>query len=108
MTNPEIIKVDGCGQIAKTWVANVKFKEVPDQFQMGAFVTLLKDKPYHIGIVELGLQKYHLILHCKGRPIRNSHCKDLLQTVFEKIHFKCQIEQMAAFNGDHLELFILR
>ena len=105
MTNPEIVKVDGCGQIAKTWIANVKFKEIPDQFQMGAFVTLLKDKPYHIGMVELGLQKYYLILHCKGRPIRNSHCKDLLQTVFEKIHFKCQIEQMAAFNGYHLELF---
>jgi hypothetical protein len=53
---------------------------------MGAFVTLMKDKPYHVGIVDMGLQRYHLTAH--GKAIRNSHCKDLLQTVFEKAHFK--------------------
>jgi len=105
MTIPQIIEVDGCGQTAKTWVADVKFAEVPDQFQMGAFVTTLRDKPYHVGIVDLGLQKYHLIFHGKGRPIRNSQCKDLIQTVFERAHFKYQIEQLAAFNGYHMEVF---
>ena len=103
MTTPEIIEVDGCGQTAKTWVANVRLNAPFDQLQMGAFVTMLKDKPYHVGIVDMGLQRYHLIFH--GKAIRNSHCKELLQTVFEKAHFKYQIEQVAAFNGYHMELF---
>ena len=105
MTNLQILEVDGCGQNAKTWVANVKLKKMPDQFQMGAFVVALQDKPYHIGIVDMGPQKYHVIFHSKGRPIRNSHCKDLLQTVFERARFQCHIEQLAAFNGYHMEVF---
>ena len=107
MATPVVVEIDGSGPYARTWVAEICFKEIPDATTMPNLMANLAEKPYHIGVFQMSPMKVLMVMRgiSENGQISNSHCKTLLLTMFKRARVDATVGQLTTLTGYHLELF---